>query len=241
MRATWISRLQESLKSPKTTASKSAKLSAGVERRPRPTDPRIAGPMNTLSLKSLPPTRNVLKLCKVQWITAGRAMMSNPKGVSCHSPHFHLRATPSTEMPMPTASAFGPPRRPPKEFTPFAILTTIKGVSKRAVQRNRVRTRFKEAVRLVLTRDARAANNKEGEIAVPLSQIDEAWEVDLLLEGHYYSAQLEPGVYSAPMPELVNQVRQSLLSIKHKKSLKEARGSSKAVSKPKPQRAATPK
>jgi RNase P protein component len=110
-------------------------------------------------------------------------MMSNPKGVSCHSPYFHLRATPSTEMPMPTASAFGPPRRPPKEFTPFAILTTIKGVSKRAVQRNRVRTRFKEAVRLVLTRDARAANDKEGEIAVPLSQTDEAWAVDLLLEG----------------------------------------------------------
>lgn len=43
------------------------------------------------------------------------------------------------------------------------------------------------------------------------------------------------------MTELVNQVRQSLMSIKHKKSLKEARGSSKAVSKPKPQRVATPK
>jgi hypothetical protein len=65
MRATWISRLQESLKSSKTTASKLAKLSAGVERRPKPTELRPAGPMDTLSLKSLPPARNVLKVSSI--------------------------------------------------------------------------------------------------------------------------------------------------------------------------------
>jgi hypothetical protein len=65
MRATWISRLQESFKSSKTTASKSAKLSAGVERRPKPTELKPAGPMNTLSLKNLPPTRNVLKVSSI--------------------------------------------------------------------------------------------------------------------------------------------------------------------------------
>lgn len=39
-----------------------------------------------------------------------------------------------------------------KDKTPFGVITTIKSVSKSAVERNRVRTRFKEAVRLALTR-----------------------------------------------------------------------------------------
>ena len=86
---------------------------------------------------------------------------------------------------MPEASPFGPARRPPNEFTPFAVMTTIKGISKRAVQRNRVRTRFKEAVRLVLTRDARASGDP-AQITVPLpsQSIGEA-NASLLLKGEF--------------------------------------------------------
>lgn len=35
---------------------------------------------------------------------------------------------------------------------PFGIITTIKSISKSAVERNKVRTRFKEAMRLALSR-----------------------------------------------------------------------------------------
>lgn len=53
-----------------------------------------------------------------------------------------------------------------KDKTPFGIITTIKNVSKSAVERNRVRTRFKEAVRLALTRSpseaGEAANANSG-------------------------------------------------------------------------------
>lgn len=84
---------------------------------------------------------------------------------------------------MPEASPYAPPRRPPKEFTQFAVITTIKGISKRAVQRNRVRTRFKEAVRLVLTRDARATSGSDEILVPPTSPSLGQANAGLLLEG----------------------------------------------------------
>jgi ribonuclease P protein component len=49
-----------------------------------------------------------------------------------------------------------------KDKTPFGIVTTIKSISKSAVERNRVRTRFKEAIRLALTRDLTAPLSESG-------------------------------------------------------------------------------
>ncbi len=63
------------------------------------------------------------------------------------SPLFTLKVIPSSSIPaIFSLSALD-------HRNPFAIVTSIKSISKKAVIRNRVRTRFKEAIRLVVTRD----------------------------------------------------------------------------------------
>jgi hypothetical protein len=103
--------------------------------------------------------------------------MRSKSAILHRSDLFTLRAVPDNQLPSRTSSPFPP--RPDSErslsssptaqtdplrslpaigksdFVPFAIITSIKAISKRAVERNRVRTRFKAAVRMVLTRGAR--------------------------------------------------------------------------------------
>jgi hypothetical protein len=90
--------------------------------------------------------------------------MTTSKGIFYRTPFFELKAVPSEYIAAPDSNGFEPPRSPPQAFTPFGIVTTIKGISKRASERNRVRTRFKQAVRMVLTRDAQPTGKNNDRI-----------------------------------------------------------------------------
>jgi RNase P protein component len=73
--------------------------------------------------------------------------------IEYRTPLFSIRAVQSAIISDgPIYSKFNPLTPDQKDKTPFGIIATIKSVSKSAVERNKVRTRFKEAIRLALTR-----------------------------------------------------------------------------------------
>lgn len=85
--------------------------------------------------------------------------------IDYRTPLFSIRAVRSAIISDgATYSKYNPLTPDQKDKTPFGIIATIKSVSKSAVERNKVRTRFKEAVRLALTR-ARAETEGGEEVA----------------------------------------------------------------------------
>lgn len=98
-------------------------------------------------------------------IMSGRKNGSNI--LEFRSPLFSIKAVKSTDIldGSSSYSKYNPLVPDQKDKTPFGIITTIKSISKSAVERNRVRTRFKEAMRLALTRDLTAPSpgDREGD------------------------------------------------------------------------------
>jgi ribonuclease P protein component len=75
-----------------------------------------------------------------------------------------------------TYTKYNPLEPNQKDKTPFGIITTIKSVSKSAVERNKVRTRFKEAMRLALTR---TPSETQGDEAIVDGENGSSKHVDL--------------------------------------------------------------
>ena len=116
-----------------------------------PTKQREARAQPTIkpcSLRAMPPTTRPLPLQSMDWDEVVWAFSR------CKIQHtsrlLTLKVIPSSSIP---SSSDADATIDHHGRTPFAIVTSIKSISKKAVMRNRVRTRFKEAVRLVITRD----------------------------------------------------------------------------------------
>jgi ribonuclease P protein component len=96
---------------------------------------------------------------QLDWEKEIPKMMSSRKNgnniLEYRTPLFSIKAVKSASMGDGSSeySRYNPLVPNQKDKTPFGIITTIKSISKSAVERNRVRTRFKEAVRLALTRN----------------------------------------------------------------------------------------
>ncbi len=92
--------------------------------------------------------------------------------------------------------------RAPPRGTPFAVVASIKAVSKIGAERRRVKTRFKAAVRLALTRAARAApagGRADGkERRYKDGGVDADRNGVLLADGPETDVALVPGAYPAP-------------------------------------------
>lgn len=110
---------------------------------------------------------------------------------------------------------------------PFGIITTIKSISKSAVERNRVRTRFKEAMRIALSRapslpergdgDGRSGTSKP--LQLPIGRSPNGMTIPRLLHdlthlgvylGYHFLATLTAGIYAEPLPSLVEQMRKAI-------------------------------
>jgi hypothetical protein len=126
-------------------------------------------------------------------------------------------------------STYNPLRLNQKDKTPFGVITTIKGVSKSAVERNRVRTRFKEAVRLAIST---TPPGSEGSLAGVSSKDGFSAQVDLPAGkcackrsarnmysgcppriGYHYLATLSPSIYAEPMTSLGHQMRTAIIAL----------------------------
>ncbi|KAJ9104072.1 hypothetical protein QFC20_004649 [Naganishia adeliensis] len=130
--------------------------------------------------------------------------------IDYRTPLFSIRAVRSAIISDgATYSKYNPLTPDQKDKTPFGIIATIKSVSKSAVERNKVRTRFKEAVRLALTR---APAETEGGKEVANSGTSSMKQVDLP-SGYHYLATLSPGIYAEPMTSLVHQVRSAIIAL----------------------------
>ncbi|SCZ92603.1 BZ3500_MvSof-1268-A1-R1_Chr5-2g08021 [Microbotryum saponariae] len=97
----------------------------------------------------------------------------------------------------------------------LTIMASKKGVHNSAVVRNRCRRRFKEAVRLVVTREAQGGKGGEGQVV----EVDEGgvkgprrW----LIPGYTYIVNLTLEVYKQPLSTMVNEIRQGFLQVKSK-------------------------
>lgn len=138
---------------------------------------------------------------------------------------FNIKAVKSAGMGDASAnySKYNPLAPNQKDKTPFGIITTIKGISKSAVERNRVRTRFKEAVRLALTRDiagtsseseANSRNGSREHVDLPAGElIEDAFShgsAKASSKGYHYLATLTSGIYAEPMLSLVQQARAAI-------------------------------
>lgn len=153
-------------------------------------------------------------------------MMSGRKNGSnileYRTPLFSIKAVKSTGIldGSSSYSKFNPLVPDQKNKTPFGIITTIKSISKSAVERNKVRTRFKEAMRLALTRDLAASLPESGEgigrdgpsgyAELPAGKSARTalgMTVLSFLIGYHFLATLTAGIYAEPMLTLVQQMR----------------------------------
>ena len=129
------------------------------------------------SLRAMPPATHRLPLRSMDW---DEAVSAFSRCKIQHTSHLlTLKVIPSSSIP----SLSEKNAKIDHGQTPFAIVTSIKSISKKAVMRNRVRTRFKEAVRLVITRDVdvnlktrkNSTSHAEDEVLLPDDLSGKVW------------------------------------------------------------------
>lgn len=144
-----------------------------------------------------------------------------------------------------------PPGRPELKYIPpdansFTLAATIKNVSKRAVERSRVNSRFRAALKLVMERDAKPVNflQPDGDLlqvsnippdadefskGVSIISVPRVHLVRVqvlityimqqhthLLKGYHYNVMLGVELYAASLPEIIKEVRIALEFVKTK-------------------------
>ncbi|SCV72619.1 BQ2448_4156 [Microbotryum intermedium] len=136
-------------------------------------------------------------------------------------PLLHLVPSISNQLPKehPLYTHLVVPRRN-KTIDPYKVQLTImaskKGVHPLAVVRNRCRRRFKEAVRLVVTREAQGAEVDDGgkEMVVKVDEENVQGPRRWLIPGYTYIVNLTLQVYKQPLSTMVNEIREGLLQVK---------------------------
>lgn len=149
--------------------------------------------------------------------------------IDYRTPLFSIRAVRSAIISDgATYSKYNPLTPDQKDKTPFGVITTIKSVSKSAVERNRVRTRFKEAVRLAISRTPTegglaGSNSRDGfsaaQVDLPAGKCArkrlarDAYSRCPPSTGYHHLATLSPGIYAESMTSLVHQTRSAMIAL----------------------------